>query len=117
MDGARGVVEGLARADRPLVQHGVAGDAELEPGPPGLDIPGLVLALVVLETEGVPGRDEADLADVGVRLRPDQLPAPRLLDPPRVECPGVEAVQVRRGVDPAILCRFGRGEVLLRATQ
>jgi hypothetical protein len=50
---------------------------------------------VVLEAQGLTGRDEEDLADVVARLSPDQLPAPRLLDPPRIEGPAVEAVEVR----------------------
>src|SRR5262249_22652566 len=56
---------------------------QLEVRSPLLDEPGLVLDLVVLQAQRLAGPDEEQLADVVVRLGPDELPAPRLLDLPR----------------------------------
>src|SRR5262245_7106289 len=47
------------------------------------DLDPLVLRLVVLEREALAGRDVEELADVAIRVGPDDLVAPRLLDPPR----------------------------------
>src|SRR5262249_45550677 len=61
-----------------------------------LDEPALVLLPVELERERLAGLHEEDLPDVRVCLGPDQLPAPRLLDPPRLEREPVERAVVRR---------------------
>src|SRR6478735_7217361 len=49
------------------------------------DEPRLVLHLVVLEAQRLARPDEQQLADVVVGLRPDELPAPGLLDVPRLD--------------------------------
>src|SRR5438132_7183302 len=83
--GAGWKVEGLARSDLALLELAALDGAELECGPTFLDVPGFVLALVVLERERLPGPDEEQLAGVTVGLGPDQLPAPGLLDFPRLD--------------------------------
>src|SRR5207248_437472 len=75
---ARCEVERVACADFLLLEL-LPDAAELERGAPFLDVPRLVLPLVVLERQGMPGADEEELARVPVALGPDQLPAPRLL--------------------------------------
>src|SRR5690606_28741376 len=47
---------------------------------PAEQVDRLVLALVVLEREGVPRLHVQDLADVAVRVGPDELVAPGFLD-------------------------------------
>src|SRR5829696_5557235 len=49
-----------------------------------------------LKTQRLARLDEEELADVPVGLRPDQLVAPRLVDPPRLDRPRVEPFDVRR---------------------
>src|SRR5581483_371545 len=95
VNGAGDEVEGGTRADHLLVQGPLPRLAQLELGAPRLDVPALVLLLVELEAEGVAGADEEHLADVGVRVRPDQLVAPGLLDAARLERPPIEAFEVR----------------------
>src|SRR4051812_43701317 len=74
----------------------------LPPHPAGRDArragraePRLVLLAVELQRQRLAGADEEDLAAVGVREGPDELPAPRLLDAARVDRPRVEGVDVR----------------------
>src|SRR5439155_19734450 len=93
-------------------------------GAAALDVPALVLDAVELEAERVTGRDEEQLPDVRVGLRPDQLPAPGLLDPPRLDGPAIETLDVRRGErllrHRPILRRQERGmlgEILLATAQ
>src|SRR5688500_13371639 len=90
------IPERRTRPDHLLVQDGVSDGAELELRPAGLDQPRLVLLAVDLEAEGAPGLDEQHLPAVVVRLRPDQLVAPRLLDLAHVEAPALERVDVGR---------------------
>ena len=63
---------------------------------PLCDVPALVLLPVELQRERLALPHEQHLPDVGVGVRPDQLPAPRLLDPPRLERETVEGAVVRR---------------------
>ena len=95
MDGARTEVERRTGPDDLLLEHGLPRRAELELGPPSLDEPRFVLHAVELEAQGLTRLDEQDLADVLPGLGPDQLVAPRLVDPPRLDGPGVETLQVR----------------------
>src|SRR5438874_1735028 len=64
-----------------VLPHG----AHLERRPALVHVPGLVLVLVVLERERLPGAHEEQLAAVRVRQSPDQLVAPGLLDAPGLE--------------------------------
>src|SRR5436190_1680352 len=82
--------------DHLLVQRLLAGLAELELRAIALHVPALVLRPVELERECLRGPHEQDFADVRVGVRPDELPAPRLLDPPRLEGETVEGAVVRR---------------------
>src|SRR5215472_6281549 len=77
-------VEARARGDDLLVERLLAGVAELEPRAAALDVPALVFLPVELERERLARPHEEDLPDVGVCVRPDQLPAPRLVDLPGV---------------------------------
>src|SRR6185436_3734264 len=72
-------VESRARADDLVVQHPLAGRAELEPRAALEHVPGLILFVVELEAERLSRADEEDLAGVVVGLRPDQLMTPRLV--------------------------------------
>jgi hypothetical protein len=92
--GARLEVERRAGADDLGVRDRIARRAHLQLHPPCLDVPRLVLLPVELEAERVACANEQDLADVVVRVGPDQLVAPGLLDTFRLDRPGVEAVQV-----------------------
>src|SRR5439155_252497 len=78
------------------VEDALADVAELELRPAAQDVPALVLFPVELEAERVAGADEEDLADVGLRVGPDQLPPPRLLDAARLERPAVQSFEVGR---------------------
>src|SRR5437588_6110175 len=93
--GAGRVAEAGAGGDDLGVQDGGADGAELELRAAALDVPALVLLAVELKAERVAGPDEEDLSDIRLGVRPDQLPAPRLLDPPPPERPAVEALVVR----------------------
>ena len=75
-------VPGADLDERPLA---VVERAKLELCTPSLDVPRLVLDLVVLERERLACLHEQELPAVVVGERPDQLPAPRLLDPPRLD--------------------------------
>src|SRR5436309_15909185 len=72
--------EARAAGDDLLVERFLPRVAELELCAAALDLPALVLLAVELEREGLAGAHEEDLPDVRVGVRPDQLPAPRLLD-------------------------------------
>src|SRR5262249_25142933 len=61
-----------------------------------LEVPALVLLPVELERERLARPHEEDLSNVRVGMRPDQLPAPGLLDPPAFEGEAVEGAVVRR---------------------
>src|SRR5262249_56466549 len=71
--------ERRARPDHLLLEHRVAGGAELQLRPSLLNEPRLVLDVVELQAERLACLHEQQLADVLVGLRPDQLVAPRLL--------------------------------------
>src|SRR3954451_1012720 len=96
VDGAGLEAEVRRRRDDLLAQHGLPHLSELDLRAPRLDVPRLVLHAVELQAEGLARTDEQHLADEAVGLGPDQLPAPRLVDPARVDRPRVEAEQVRR---------------------
>src|SRR4051812_29733313 len=100
-------VEARPRDHDLLVERLLAGVAELEPRAAALEVPALVLLTVELEREGLALLHEQDLPDVGVRVRPDQLPPPRLLDPTGLERNPVEGAVVRR-VEAHASCRCGR---------
>ena len=96
-----------------LVSPGEA-HAHLHFGPPFLDVPRLVLHAMELEADRVPRVDEDELADVLVRLGPDELPTPRFLHSPRGECEPVEPVEVRRVEVPRHLPNLTRGNPWFR---
>src|SRR3970282_2551288 len=73
-----------------------------EPGAAFPQEPGLVLHLVVLETQGFTGTDEEQLADVPLGLGPDELPPPRLFDAPGREA--VPAASVLRHEERSASC-------------
>src|SRR5439155_24657723 len=81
-------------------QHGVARFAKVDLRSPRLHVPALVLHAMELKAERMPGADEQELPRVRVRVSPDQLPAPRFLDLPRVELEAVEVLQVQRSQSP-----------------
>ena len=76
MDRARRAVERLADLDATSV-FSVGALANLEVDLAGLNEKRLVFPLVVLSREFVAGLDVKDLADVAVRLGPDDLVAPK----------------------------------------
>src|SRR5262245_21112955 len=116
VDGAGPVAEARAGRDDLLVERLLADLAELEPRPPALDIPALVLLAVELQRERLPCLHEQDLPDVGVCMGPDQLPAPGLLDPARLERKTVERAVVRRvDAHPSCLCGFQSGCVSMNS--
>src|SRR6185369_1067506 len=69
-------VEGVAALERHALERGRSSRAVLEEDASREDVNRLVLALVVLERQGVPGLDVEDLPHVAVGLRPDELPTP-----------------------------------------
>src|SRR2546428_10007841 len=81
VNGPGGVVEARPRADHLGAQDSLPRFAELELRPAALDVPALVLLVVELEAQRLAGPDEENLPDVEVGVRPDPLPAPRLVDP------------------------------------
>src|SRR4051794_37108024 len=89
-------MEARPGGDDLLVERLLAGLAELESSTAALEVPALVLFPVELERERLALAHEQDLPHVGVGVRPDELPAPRLLDPARLECEPVEGAVVRR---------------------
>src|ERR1035437_1246892 len=89
------VAEGGAFADHLGVQERLPYIAQLEGRFAALDVPALVLLVVELQAEREACADPEDLADVELRVGPDQLPPPRLLDPARLEGPAVESLEVR----------------------
>src|SRR3954465_2096844 len=97
MDGSGREVESGAGRDDLVVQQPLTRRAELELRAPFEHVPRLVLLLVELEAERLPGPDEQDLAGEGVGLRPDQLMAPRLLHLLRLEGELFEPTEVGRG--------------------
>src|SRR5262245_11027902 len=107
MDGARPEAETRPGGDDLLVECLLAGLAELDPRTAALDVPALVLLPVELERERLARPHEKDLPDVRVRVRPDQLPAPGLLDPAAFEGEAVEGAVVRR-VQHHASCLCGR---------
>src|SRR5207248_4657608 len=66
------------------------------------DVPRLVLLVVELEAQRVVGADEEELADVRLGAGPQELPAPRLLRPLRLERERLQAAQVRRAQLPVV---------------
>src|SRR5207237_7305806 len=74
----------------------------LDLGTPLVDVPRLVVLVVELEAQRLPRADEEELADVGLRLSPQELPAPRLFDPLRLEGERVETAQIRRTQLPLV---------------
>src|SRR6266496_605683 len=96
VNGSGWVVEARPLGDHLSAQDRLPRFAELELRAAALDIPALVLLVVELEAQRLAGPDEEDLPDVEVGVRPDQLPAPRLVDAARLEGPAVEATKVRR---------------------
>src|SRR6478609_647264 len=92
----RAEVEARPGGDDLLVERLLAWVAELEPRAAALDVPALVLLPVELKRERLALADEQDFPDVRIGVRPDQLPAPRLLDPARLENEPVEGAVVRR---------------------
>src|SRR6476620_2389895 len=108
--GARPVPEGRAGGDDLLAQRLLPRIAELEPRPAALDVPALVLLPVELERERLARPHKEDLPDVRLGIRPDQLPAPRLLHPTRLEGEAVEGTVVRRvDAHASCLCGFQSG--------
>ena len=89
-------MEGRAGRDHLGVEETLAGVAELELRAAALDVPALVLLPVELEAQRMAAADEEDLPDIRVGVSPDELPAPRLLDPARPERPAVETLEVGR---------------------
>ena len=81
---SRAESERRARAEH-LIEHRVARSADLDLGAPLLDVPRLVLLRWNWSESECPALHEQDLAHVSVPVGPDQLPAPRLLDAPRIE--------------------------------
>ena len=75
--------------------------ANSELGPPLEHVPRLVLLTVELERERVARVDRQELARVVLGPRPDELVAPGLLDPLRLERELIDALQVRRR-EPAV---------------
>src|SRR6266516_3962697 len=96
VDGTGRVVEAVPGPDQPGVEGTLSRGAELELRPAALDVPALLLLAVELEAERVAGADEEGLAEIRIRVGPDQLPPPGLLDLARLDRPGVEAPEVRR---------------------
>src|SRR5439155_9047232 len=88
--------EERGRGDYLFLQRRLAGIAELELGAAGLHVPGLVLDAMELQAERLARLDEDHLADVVLGLGPDELPAPRLLDAPRLDPPATDVRIVRR---------------------
>src|SRR4051794_39049692 len=106
--GPRDEVERIPWGDPLRVEDRLPRLAELEPAPPGLDVPALVLLLVELEAERVARADEEGLPQIELRVGPDELPAPRLLDSARLGGPAVETFEVRRVDAHAVVRRRGR---------
>src|SRR5262249_44301808 len=100
MNGAGPEVERAAGPDDLGLGDRLTRGCELELGTSGFDVPGLVLDAVELEAERVTRSDEDELADVAIGQRPEQLMAPRLLDPLGLEGEAVDAAQVRGGEVP-----------------
>src|SRR5581483_9943117 len=96
MDGTRAEPERRALSDDLRVLNGVPCARQLDLRPARLHEPRLVLLTMELERERMARTDEEQLAAVLVRQRPDQLVAPRLVDPLRLEAPLIERVDVRR---------------------
>ena len=107
MDGTGRVVEAVPGPDHPGVEGTLSGGAELELRAATLDVPALLLLAVELEAQRVAGADEEGLAEIRIRVGPDQLLPPGLLDLARLDHPGVEASEVRR-VDAHATRRLGR---------
>src|SRR2546427_8448069 len=107
VDGTGRVVEAVPGPDQPGVEGTLSRGAELELRPAALYVPALLLLAVELEAERVAGADEEGLAEIRIRVGPDQLPPPGLLDLARLDRPGVQAPEVRR-VDAHATRRLGR---------
>ena len=115
LDGAHAVhsawaePEGGARPDDLRRQHRLAGFAELKLCAALEHVPALVLLTMELKTERLAGADEQQLAGVLLGFRPDQLVAPRFLDPVGLKRETIEPLEIRRGQRP-----FHRGAILRR---
>src|SRR5262245_35221589 len=96
VNGAGPEAEARPGGDDLLVERLLAHLAELDPRAAALEVPALVLLPVELERERLARPHEEDLSNVRVGMRPDQLPAPGLLDPPAFEGEAVEGAVVRR---------------------
>src|SRR4029453_1255890 len=94
VDGSWAEVECGARRQHLRLEHGVARGAELQLRATALDEPGLVLLSVELQAQRLPSLHEQDFPDVALRLGPDELVAPGLVDLPRLHEPGVEAAKI-----------------------
>src|SRR6185437_5927993 len=86
--------EAGAGGDDLPVERLLPGLAELKSRAAALHVPALVLLAVELERERLAGAHEQDLPHIRVGLGPDQLPAPGLLDPARLEGEPVERAVV-----------------------
>src|SRR5207237_5979677 len=93
-----------------LPAHGT----ELERRPAVLHVPGLVLPLVVLQRQRLARADEEQLACIAVGLRPDQLPAPGLLDSPRL---GLHGTPSQSGLAATWSCATRRSFGVLTVIQ
>src|SRR6266849_9272306 len=65
---------------------------EVEQEPSAADVDRLVLRLVILERQAATRLDHDDLAAEAIRQGPDELVAPRLVDPARGERAGLAEV-------------------------
>src|SRR5262245_27555212 len=93
---ARAHAEGCSGPDDLRVRRLVARRAELDLRAARMDQPRLVLHAVELEAQRLTGFDEQDLPAVVVGERPEQLVAPRLLDPGGLDAELGEPAEVRR---------------------
>src|SRR5438874_3295580 len=103
MDGSGPEAEARAGGDDLLVERLLARLAKLHARAAALDVPALVFLPVKLERERLARPHEEHLPYVRVGVSPDQLPAPGLLDPPRLEGEAVEGAVVRTvSLNPAV---------------
>src|SRR5919201_3382820 len=74
-----------AGADDLALEHRLPHVAELKLRPTALHVPAFVFLAMELEAERAAGADEEQLPDVLLGMRPEELVAPGLLDPLRLE--------------------------------